>query len=111
MLGLLLLLVWTGEFRLLRSLFRTSVYMLCTRIGDETSAKLSIQTPWGQVRPKFMPEGVAPASIYLQDKMREIFHDMPTVIYMWDNILVLGHDQENLVDNLIPSFFYPIVHP
>ena len=74
------------------------------RIGDKTSAKLSIQTPWGQVQPKFMPEGVAPASIYLQDKMREIFHDMPTVIYMWDNILVLGHDQENLVDNLIPFF-------
>ena len=74
------------------------------RIGDETSAKLSIQTPWGQVQPKFMPEGVAPASIYLQDKMREIFHDMPTVIYMWDNILVLGEDQENLVDNLIPFF-------
>ena len=23
---------------------------------------------------------------------------------MWDNILVLGHDQENLVDNLIPFF-------
>ena len=74
------------------------------RIGDKTSAKLSIQTPWGQVQPKFMPEGVAPASIYLQDKMREIFHDMPTVIYMWDNILVLGEDQENLVDNLIPFF-------
>ena len=36
--------------------------------------------------------------------MREIFHDMPTVIYMWDNILVLGEDQENLVDNLIPFF-------
>ena len=74
------------------------------RIGDETSAKLSIQTPWGQVQPKFMPEGVAPASIYLQDMMREVFHDMPTVIYMWDNILVLGHNQENLVDNLIPFF-------
>ena len=42
------------------------------RIGDETSAKLSIQTPWGQVQPKFMPEGVAPASIYLQHKMRTL---------------------------------------
>ena len=27
---------------------------------------------------------------YLQDKLREIFHDMPTVIYMWDNSIFKG---------------------
>ena len=74
------------------------------RLGDKTSATLSIQTPWGQVEPMFMPEGVAPASIILQDKMRDIFNDIPTVIYMWDNILILGKDHEDLVDNLIPFF-------
>ena len=30
--------------------------------------------------------------------------DSTIVIRVWDNILVLGHDQENLVDNLIPFF-------
>ena len=39
------------------------------RIGDETSRKFSIQTPWGQVQPKFMPEGVAPAFVNCVDRL------------------------------------------
>lgn len=39
------------------------------RIGDETSRKFSIQTPWGQVQPEFMPEGVAPAFVNCVDRL------------------------------------------
>jgi hypothetical protein len=36
---------------------------------------LSIITPWGTLRPKFMPEGVSPAIGYLQLVMEDIFKD------------------------------------
>ena len=35
-----------------------------------TAARLSVQTPWGQVQPRFLPEGVAPASGLLQSIVR-----------------------------------------
>ena len=41
----------------------------------EFSDLLSVQTPWGLVRPKFLPEGVGPASGLLQHIVRTIFED------------------------------------
>ena len=35
-------------------------------ISEKTSNRLSIQTPWGLVRPIFVPEGIGPASGILQ---------------------------------------------
>ena len=35
-----------------------------------TSRRLAIQTPWGLVEPAFMPEGISPASGYLQTMMQ-----------------------------------------
>jgi len=32
------------------------------KLAEKTSHRLSVQTPWGQVRPLFMPEGIGPAS-------------------------------------------------
>ena len=44
-------------------------------IDEETSFKLSIQTPWGQVRPLFLPEGIPNGNAHLQQTMSAIFHD------------------------------------
>jgi hypothetical protein len=63
------------------------------RLGPITSARLSVQTPWGQVQPKFMPEGVTPASGILQAAIQEIFKDFDEwTIRIFDNLLVLAHD-------------------
>jgi hypothetical protein len=42
------------------------------RLGPITLSRLSIQTPWGQVEPKFMPEGVGPASFHLQSVVSSV---------------------------------------
>lgn len=61
-----------------------------------TSALLSIQTLWGQVQPKFLPEGVGPASGYLQKHMSAIFADFEDwCIVIFDNILVLAIDYDD----------------
>jgi hypothetical protein len=61
-------------------------------VDEESSHKLSVQTMWGQVRPLFIPEGIACASSILQQLMDIIFHDMKDfAIVIYDNIL-LGAD-------------------
>ena len=63
------------------------------KLGPITSARLSVQTPWGQVQPIFMPEGIGPASGILQKTMSEIFADYEDwSIAIFDNLLVLAHD-------------------
>ncbi len=44
-------------------------------IGNLTSNILSVMTPWGLFRQKFLPGGVAPASGILQKIMIEVFKD------------------------------------
>jgi hypothetical protein len=62
-------------------------------LGPITSANLSIQTPWGQFQPLFMPEGVGPASGVLQRLVSEIFSDFQDwCITIFDNFLILAHD-------------------
>ena len=62
-------------------------------LHPETSAKLSIQTPWGQYQPKFMPEGIAPATGVLQETVKQIFADMEDwAIVIFDNMLILATD-------------------
>jgi hypothetical protein len=70
-------------------------------LGPVTSARLSVVTPWGQYQPRFMPEGVAPASILLQDVMREIFSDFHEwAVIIFDNILLLAHNYQDAYDKL-----------
>jgi hypothetical protein len=70
-------------------------------LARKTSERLSIVTPWGQFRPVFMPEGVAPASIILQDVMRSIFSDFSDwSIIIFDNILLLAHNYQDAYDKL-----------
>ena len=70
-------------------------------LSENTSKLLSVQTPWGLVRPKFLPEGVAPACGILQYHMRNIFaafEDWTIVIF--DNILILANDFKDLYSKM-----------
>jgi hypothetical protein len=61
-----------------------------------TSARLSLQTPWGQVAPRFMPEGISPGSFELQKAVDTIFGDFSEwTIAIFDNLLVLAHDYDD----------------
>ena len=62
-------------------------------LSEDTSRKLSVVTPWGQVEPMFMPEGVSPASEIMQSVVQKIFGDFDDwLIAIYDNILVLAYD-------------------
>jgi hypothetical protein len=70
-------------------------------LSPEFSDLLSVQTPWGLVRPKFLPEGVGPASGLLQHIVRNIFadfHDWTIVIF--DNFLILADTYEDAYEKL-----------
>jgi len=62
-------------------------------LHPETREKLSIQTPWGQYEPDFMPEGIAPATGILQETVRELFSEFDEwAIVIFDNLLLLATD-------------------
>ena len=72
-------------------------------LSDQASQLLSVRTPWGLVRPKFLPEGVGPASGLLQSIVRQIFdfEDFPDwTIVIFDNFLVLANDYEDAANKL-----------
>ncbi len=63
------------------------------KIDDYSSSKLSVQTPWGQFEPMFLPEGIPPASGELQKYMDIIFEPIKDyAIVIFDNLLVLATD-------------------
>lgn len=65
-------------------------------LGEKTRRLLSVQTPWGQFEPLFLPEGVPPASGILQQTMVEIFSDFESwTIAIFDNLLVLCNNYED----------------
>lgn len=62
---------------------------------------LSVQTPWGLVRPKFLPEGVGPASGILQTVVQKIFSDFEDwMVVIFDNFLICAHDYEDTYGKL-----------
>jgi len=66
------------------------------KLHPETSRMLSIVTPWGQVEPLFLPEGVGPASAELQKVVAEIFADFSDwTVAIFDNLLVLANDWDD----------------
>ena len=72
-------------------------------LSEATSNLLSVQTPWGLVRPKFLPEGVGPASGILQSIVKDIFNfeDFPDwTIVIFDNFLVLADDYDDAANKL-----------
>ena len=63
------------------------------KLDMESSLKLAVQTPWGLFRPRFLPEGIAPASQLLQKTVCNVFSDyMDWMVVIFDNFLVLCHD-------------------
>jgi len=62
-------------------------------IDEYSSGLLSVQTPWGQFEPMFLPEGIPPASGELQKYVDLIFEPIKDfAIVIFDNLLVLAHD-------------------
>jgi hypothetical protein len=60
-----------------------------------------VSTPWGLFRPKFLPEGVGPASGILQSIVRRIFADFDDwIIVIFDNFLVLASDYQDAITKL-----------
>ena len=69
-------------------------------IDEKTSMKLSIQTPWGQVRPLFLPEGVPIGNAHLQKTMSEIFKHCEWAIVIFDNILICASGYDDLYSRI-----------
>jgi len=70
-------------------------------LSDEFSNLLSVQTPWGLFRPKFLPEGVGPASGLLQHIVRNIFKDFQDwTIVIFDNFLILANSYNDAFQKL-----------
>ena len=71
-------------------------------ISEDTSLKLAVQTPWGLLRPLYMPEGVSPASGYLQSIMMDIFAECESwTIVIFDNLLVLANTVKDAEEKLV----------
>lgn len=70
-------------------------------LAKEFSDLLSVQTPWGLYRPKFLPEGVGPASGLLQHIVRDVFVDFEAwTIVIFDNFLVLADSYDDALEKL-----------
>ena len=68
-------------------------------LSKEFSDLLSVQTPWGLVKPKFLPEGVGPASGVLQHLVRDIFKDFEDwTVVIFDNFLILADDHADALE-------------
>lgn len=71
-------------------------------IDFATGEKLSVQTPFGQVAPTMMPEGIPPATGKLQHTVHSIFAPFEQfTVCIFDNILVGGRTYEELYDNIV----------
>jgi hypothetical protein len=72
------------------------------RLSEASSRLLAIQTPWKLVQPKYLPEGVSPASGHLQTTMIQMFGDFREwAIVIFDNILLLAHDENDAGEKLL----------
>ena len=71
------------------------------KLADKTSELLSIITILGPIKPKFMMEGVAPASSVLQNVVASIFTPLRQfAITMFDNILTGSDNIHELRDRV-----------
>jgi hypothetical protein len=71
-------------------------------IARTTSGYLSVQTPFGQFEPMFLPEGVSPASLILMAIMSDMFSDFTEwIIVIFDNILILAHDYNDAYEKTV----------
>jgi putative transposase len=70
-------------------------------LGDSTSNMLSVQTTFGLVKPRFLPEGVSPASGILHSIVSDIFSEFDEwSIVIFDNVLLLANDYDDAYKKL-----------
>jgi hypothetical protein len=70
-------------------------------LSKRLSEILSVQTRWGLVRPRFLPEGVGPASGLLQMIVSDIFKDFSDwIVVIFDNFLICANDYEDAYEKL-----------
>ena len=69
-------------------------------LHPDTSAKLSVQTPWGQFEPEYMPEGIGPGSGTLQEVVHTLFEEFDWAIVIFDNVLILAHNYDDAYQKL-----------
>jgi hypothetical protein len=82
-------------------MMRCYQYIHQRRLGTKTSNWLSLQTPWGLVRPLCIPEDIKPASAKLQLMMNKIFSDMyGFMVVIFDNMLVLCDSLDDAAEKL-----------
>ena len=71
-------------------------------LNMQSSLLLSVSTPWGLFRPKFLPKGVGPAFGILQAIVRKIFADLDDwIIVVFDNFLIIADSYEDATAKLI----------
>jgi hypothetical protein len=71
------------------------------RIDEASSRLLSLVTPLGQYRPRFLPEGISPATAVLQKVVETVFHSCRAfMLIIYDNFLVCGTSMANVYANL-----------
>jgi hypothetical protein len=71
-------------------------------LSECTSRMLTVITPWGPVRPRYMPEGISPASGILHQTMVEILSDMlDTSIAIFDNFLIVCNSYDDCYKKLV----------
>ena len=75
-------------------------------LKESTSMRLSVQTPWGQFRPLFMPEGICAGTAAFQKTMMDIFDDLDKdddekwVFILHDNFLIGAHNPDDCYQKL-----------
>ena len=71
-------------------------------LAEFTSRMLTIITPWGPVRPLYMPEGISPASGILHHTMVDILTDvLDTCIAIFDNFLIVCESYDDCYKKLV----------
>ena len=71
------------------------------RISKKTGDRLSVQTPWGQFRPKYLPEGTCNGTALFSEVVLEIFDsideddDEKWMFVLHDNFLIGAHTHED----------------
>ena len=72
------------------------------RLALHSRKFLAISTPWGQYEPVFVPEGITPASGWLQRIVHIIFEDFSEwMIFIFDNFLIIAATFEQLYERTV----------
>ena len=75
-------------------------------LAEQTSMRLSVQTPWGQFRPKFLCEGTCNGTAVFQQTMMDIFNSLNIegeeewLFVLHDNFLIGAHSHLDAYEKL-----------